>query len=328
MAKSKSRNQSGVTIMEMVVASVLMGLTLSVIGELVYLNTYSATKVTNQADALSDARTALDHIASDVRAARAFGDFYAGPANRNQFPGDGNNPLFGAGQAPSGGWPPAPWTGQPYYLSTQCLIVQQPVLFEDPQNDPTSPSYSAAAQINPQNGFPCMIAANSLGPSSPPSDMEDLDTVIYQVVADPNRAGQYLLQVMRLPGQPPTDFSAGSPGTPLISSTRSLINPPQTVLRGIIGPLDPANPGAPPNVFHYYPPYQQGTPPGAIITGSQNPVPSSSVPSLTGVGIDFEIQKPDSSSSNPAAVNPQILPIHGEAFMRSNTNIILTNFSH
>ena len=290
MAKSKSRNQSGVTIMEMVVASVLMGLTLSVIGELVYLNTYSATKVTNQSDALSDARTALDHIASDVRAARAFGDFYA-TTNKYQFPGD-TNPFFGAGQVPSGGWQAAPWPAPPYKLSTDCLIVQQPVLFEDPQNDPTSPSYNAAVQINPQNGFPCMIAADSLGGSSPPTDMEDLDTVIYQVVADPNRAGQYLLQVMRLPGQPPTDFSTGSPGTPLISSTRSLINPPQTVLRGIVGPLDPAHPDpadpATPNVFHYY--YQN--PPiilPTITTDSQNPVLSSDVPYLVGVAIDFEV---------------------------------------
>jgi prepilin-type N-terminal cleavage/methylation domain-containing protein len=318
----KLRTAKGFTLTEMIVTSLLLGLTIAAIGEVAVMSTFATTKMTNSVDCLSASRVAADRIASDVRSARAFGDFYAAPANRAQFPGDTNNPLYGS-QPPSGGWPTAPWTTPPYVLNAQTLIIQQPVLFLDPTNDPTSPSYAPSASVNPRNGFPMMVKQGALnGGTVPAVNVENLDTVVYQVVADPEKSGQFLLQMARFPG---AQLTAKPPET-VTSSYKIAINPPQTILKGIIGPKDPANAGnstALPSVFRYYTNSTTIAPPQLIPINQL----TANISNIRGVATDFEVFRPDSSSTTTnTAVNPAVLGLHSEAFTRANTNASLSNF--
>jgi type II secretory pathway pseudopilin PulG len=313
------RDIGGYTITELLITTLLIGIVIAVIGELVVVNTFAIWKTTNKSDAVNSTRWAIERISADVRKARCVGDHYALLiGDLNQFPADVGNPLYFA-TPPLGGWP---WSGAPYVLSPQCLILQLPVLFED-----TTPG---TGSTNPRNGFPSMIPAGALGSRLPVTNVENLETVIYQLVPDPLIPGEYMLQVVRLPGAPIYNYTtAALPPysveqlncSPQVAS--SLVNPPQTLVRGIIGPL--VNGGPTPSIFSYY-----YVTPGSLPTllPQTASVPAPLVPSVSGVALDLEVKKPIDDQNSSTLPYQETIASHAEAALRYNKNVTLTNFAH
>lgn len=80
------------------------------------------------------------------------------------------------------------------------MIVQQSALFLDSRNDPLNQlQYDSGAAQNRLNGLPTMLDS-----AAPEPDLnfntENLETVIYMLVPDTRRTGEYLLQRIFLPG--------------------------------------------------------------------------------------------------------------------------------
>jgi prepilin-type N-terminal cleavage/methylation domain-containing protein len=303
------RTSRGYTLTELLVTSLLIGITTAVIGELVVLNTFAIWKTTNKSEAINATRWAIERISADVRKARCVGDHYASAvADLNQFPADNGNPLYSS-SPPPGGWP---WSGQPYLLSPQCLVLQLPVFFENTSN-----------QADPRNGFPSMIPAQALNTGVPATNVENLETVIYQVTQDPLIPSEYMLQVVRLPGAPIYNYTGSSaPPYPIEQAASLAVNPPQTLVRGVVGPL--VNGGSIPSVFSYYTTTTGGQP---TLLPQTTPVSSSLVPSISGIAIDLEVKKPTGDSATTANLPYQeTVATHAEAAMRYNRKVQLTNF--
>lgn len=280
------------SIIELVVASVLVGFALSVVGELVVLNTFASTKLTNKTDGQIGCSRAIRRIAEDIRQARVIGNIYATNGSNNYASGTdpGVDPSL---IAPTGGFPAAPWPPVPYKLGPQTLIVQQPVLYSDSSNP-----------ANPLNGFPIRLLQGSIStsPAVPAVAMECVDTLIYQLLPDPDVAGQYILQVARFPGLQQV------PG----NRTKPALNPPQTVLKGVVGPIDPANPG-PPAIFQYLTSPQE-TAPISTPTAQQ-------ASTITGVSVRLEVKIPNSING----ANPEIAAEHAEAYLKNSRHLRITN---
>lgn len=287
---------------------------MAVIGECAVVSTMGVTSLTTRSDSMTSVRTAIERISADVRQARAFGDFYGNSSERLQFPSNAN-PMY-ATFAPPSGWPAAPWPVPPYVLSPQCLIVQQPVLFLDPTNDPASPMFNSAASQNTQNGFPIMLPKNYISTGVPTYDVENLDTVVYQVIADTTRPGEFLLQMIRLPGKQIVNVN---------SSYRPLINPPQTILSGITGPkLVGGAATDPPQIFSFI----QRPLPGQVGKLVKSTPTSDNIGSIVGVAINLEVRKSLSSTSATTNSTSSIIGLHHEVMMRSSRNMVLYNSSN
>ncbi len=291
---------------------VLLGFSMAIVGELAIVSTMGTIRTTNKSDGLSAARSAIDRISTDIRHARCIGDYYGTALERLTFPSS-TNPLYSK-TAPTDGWPAAPWQAPPMIMSESCLVLQIPVLFLDPTNDPTNFLYNPLAAENPRNGFPIMLPKNVSGAQS---DLENLDTVVYQVIPDPARTGEFQLQVARFPGGKINGLN---------TSYKSAINPPQTILKGLIGPkTNGATATDLPKVFSYLGRAPIGSPADSSMMSKKTLSPST-LPTILGVGIDLEIKKAGATTTDGDGKDPQYLGIHREAFMRSNRNLILNNF--
>ncbi len=276
------------------VSALLMTFSIAVIGEIIYLNTLASTKLTNKADGQVATSRAILRIAQDIRSARVIGNIFS-TTSPPQVPGNvGLDPLAAA-SGPPGGWPSS-WPPVPYVLGPQTLILQIPAYYQDPNNS-----------ANPLNGFPLM----QLGypPSSGQTPLvECVDTIVYQVVADNSNPGTYQLQLIRLPGSP-VSYSAGTTAPITKRNLAPLINPPQTVLSGIIGPINQADGTGKPAVFEYL------SSPNSTFQGANI------IPPCVGVSVNVEVQSPPNSQAN----NVQIIPGHVEAYARSSLNCRMTN---
>ena len=297
------------TITELLVSAVLMATTFAVIGELVVLNTYASTKLTNTVDGQVGCSRAVRRLSEDVRSARIIGNIYAAYAAQNQFPdmtAGSLDPYYAA--PPLGGWPSTgSWPAIPYKLGPQTLILQLPAYYQNPSN--TS---------DPKNGLPLLLPANSLGSGIPISAMEYVDTIVYQLVPDTANVGTYQLQVARFSGYPTVATSSG-----VNAALRAPINPPQTVLVGIIGPMNPADGTNKPSIFQYLtnPPIAGNSPP-VLLTP---PPPSTNPPTqIVGVSINIEVQTPASN----IGTNVQIAPAHVESYMRASRYLKQTNLGN
>ena len=145
--------------------------------------------------------------------------------------------------------------------------------------------------------------------------MEYVDTVVYQLVPDPVNTGTYQLQVARFSGNPAVPTSSGVP-----SSLRAPLNPPQTILVGIIGPINPADGTNKPSIFQYLtnPPMIVNSPP-VLLTP---PPPLTTPPTqILGVSVNVEVQTP----ANGNGANVQIVPAHAETYMRASRYLKQTN---
>jgi hypothetical protein len=315
--------QNGASLTELLIATVLIGVSIAALGEMTGLSTKFATRFLNRTNAIDSAKVALGRIAVDVRAAKAFGDFYGGYAT-NLFPSD-DNPFYKVAIPPPSGWPsswstsfdPAP----PYSLNGRYLILQQPILYLDKKNDPGTPAYSSGSPQNSLNGFPIMYKPGDTMENNPPfnattTNIQNLDTVIYAIVPDTLKPGEYQLQMARFPGAAITSLPIAVPP----SSYRSAINPPQVVVSGIIGPLG-LDPSGPPEIFSYYAKSSSGK----LVTILGKDINASNAASVIGVKVDMEFKKPD-SANNASETYSQYYGVHNEVFLRSNKNLVLRNY--
>lgn len=322
--RSRRRSDSGATLTEMLIASLLLGFTIAAIGEVMVLTSLSANKMTNRASGINATRSIINRLQTDVRQARSFGDYYAARSERNTFPST-NNPLYDSASGPKfastnfswSGWP-ADWPTRPYSLDGQTLILQQPVYFLDPTNDPLSATFNSSALQNSLNGLPIMLKKDDIASGAPAADLENLDTVVYRLIQDPNEATEFILQRARYVG---FDGVSGLP----TSSFRSMIDKPQTILTGIIGPK-PIDGSTTPQIFTYLMKDPttglQGT-----ISGAELALNPYKTDWITGVALDIELKKPDSSTGSGNAAYQQRLGIHTETFLRYSRFISLKNRS-
>jgi hypothetical protein len=245
------RNSSGTTIVELMIASLIMtimaGAFLSIL-----LVTYKAdTRSTSITDTTSAVRQIKERLGLDVRQGRTLGDVYGTgffdppgggpgamwvPAGTDSFPG-AQNPVYGAGQAPPQGWP-ASWPGggvnNPYRLGPTCLIVQIPI--GNNHND-SGGLHQLSTDPN-LTGWPTAIFPNTAtytaeqraqGPGNPAVTVpyDNVETHVYMVLPDAQELGTYKLEWCTFPGYP-------VPGYLPAAHAKS----PQVLLKGIVGPLD------------------------------------------------------------------------------------------
>ncbi|MBI4532776.1 MAG: hypothetical protein HY711_02420 [Candidatus Melainabacteria bacterium] len=118
-----------------------------------------------------------------------------------------------------------------------------------------------------------------------------MDTVVYQVVRDPDKTGEFMLQVSGFPGNP--------------SSLQLRANPPQNILKGIVGPMDRAT--GLPKVFQYLDKYDPSGTPQDTVAGNQ-------ISNFTGVVVNFELKSASAGDTGIATVG-----FKSEVFMRNNT---------
>lgn len=263
--------------MEVLVAAVLSSATLLVLGELSVLLTKAILSTWNRTEGMAAARFAVNRISRDVRHARAFGDIYG--TERVTFPSS-NNPVTGNN-------PPiisSPW--KVMTLSETVLVIQQPVF-----------ARSAGSVID---GVPSMLPG-----TNGKQNQENLTTIVYEVVPDSEREGEFLIQVAIYPG----DLS-------ILPSRVKPITTPQTILKGLIGPLKADKT---PNIFSYLAKPQPGAPFTSITPNSSN------ADSIRGIGIDIEIKKDGAVVAGNKGNYQQTLALHAEVFSRSNNQMILEN---
>jgi hypothetical protein len=165
----------------------------------------------------------------------------------------------------------AGWTQAPFTLNNTTLIIQIPVF--------------------DSNGFPTIIPKGT-GTPAVVLNLPNVDTIVYQVVpdTDPQAPGPYMLQVETFPG---------------LNSTRPLINPAQTVLRGIIGPFDKAT-GSVLQTFQYE-------------DNSQNlypTIPASQIPSIIKVIVNLEV-KHSTAGGTTSTIMPSTNTVREEFFLRN-----------
>lgn len=284
------RHARGASLIELLVTMGIVALSLTVLSELAVMVTSASIKTTNKVDGLIAARTAINRITADIRHARGVGDAYGVGSDRFTFPATTNpkhGSLYGS-SPPTGGWPPPPWT--PMTLSGTVLVLQIPVTYEDAGNP-----------NNKANGMPLMLPHDHFRAGVPPTNMENLDTVVYEVIPDSTRPGEYLLQVARFPGEQISQVP---------SKAMPAINPPQTILKGLVGPK--SNSDASMSVFTYLAPQNAPMPFSKVAPLSVNP------DSIRGVGIDLEIKNTGLTAAQGDGNAPQVIGIHAEAFMRTN----------
>lgn len=296
LKSSKIRNSRGVTLAEMLLATVLIGISMAALAQIMGTMTLSASRLNNRTDAIDSCRIAIGRIAGDVRHAKAIGDNYGD--NKSIFPNVNGKSIYGSVVPPSG-WP-ASWDPPPYQLSSTCLILQQPVFYE--RQDGSKDLYS---------GMPLKIPKEEIQAGVPSETIEDLDTVIYKVVQTNPDPVEYSLQMCRIPGYNQLPKSS-TVLTPL--QTKSSIIPPQTIVHGITGPIDSAS--GVPRVFSFY----IKTPTGLkLATDSEISTPGVN---LVGISVDLDVKRPDSITKG-SKVQSQQVGIHSEAFLRSNKNLVI-----
>lgn len=308
------RSIIGASLTELLIASLLIGFTTALIGELVVTTTLASIKNNNQSTLLGSAKISTERLLYDIQMARSVGDYYGlanGIAEPITFP-NASNPLFGS-TGHLVGSPGAPNLGQPIQLSAQCLILQQPMIYWAKENSPAESTYDPDAQQSGLNGFPIRIKPNQFDDGIPALALENLDTVIYQIVPDITRPGEYLLQVLRYQGytEDPT----------LNTHYEPAINPAQTLASGIIGPKPIGDPTGAPQVFRYLTRTVAGT---RELTATEL-ANDNNIKYINGVAIDLEFKKSEVSSTG-TDVNSSSLGVHNEAFLKGN-RLHVTNYN-
>lgn len=298
----RERSRAAMSVVELLITMVIMSISMAAIAELVTLVTRSVVKSTNEIEGSAGLRSALNRICSDIRQAKFVGDSY-GP-DKSKFPAD-QNPIYNTIRMPLGGWPSYPWNSSNMVLGPTILILQIPVFFDDPNNP-----------NNAANGMPIMLEKDHYGNDDPKTNMENFDTVVYQVVPDAERPGEFLLQVARF---------TGTQNPNLLSKKLDDINPPQTILKGIVGPqLATQSNGQPstyPAVFSYLTRVNGAPPIREVVPTSAN------VETISGVGIDLKTKNTGIKTTQGDGLAPNMLGVHQETFLQYNRNMSLRNTS-
>lgn len=335
-ATSRRRRQQGATIVGLLVAMLITGITAAGIMGLIYLSSSSNMRATNKSDSINSARTAIDDIGKNLRMSRVVGSLWVpiqpvvvqtsgvGPStniqsiNFNAYPSDSSGGANG-----TNGSPHYPTAYDPYY-GTAPNGGYAPGA--SPQPSPNGwPTNGNWAQTDPGcsggekwacNGY-CLIVqtpvfdANGMplglpiGTPTPSQVVPYMDTTVYRVMPDTAAdaaPGTFILQKCVFPATNvprPPDFNAAT------------LETPHTLLKGITGPLDP-NSGNP-QIFQYI---STGANPGdpPIFAPTAGAGASTDIQNISGVSISFETLSQTAGTSNIAAMQYKT-----EIYMRNNT---------
>ena len=151
----------------------------------------------------------------------------------------------------------------------------------------------------------------------PVANSPNMDTVVYKLIEDPDEPGEYILQRAVFVGV--DDVSNLPTGG---SNFSTMINPPQTVVKGITGPSSSLG-GTIPEIFTYYRQSSSSNIIEEIDFSTINSEPDLAR-LIVGVGIDIELKKPSSAGTSNVPYQ-QRMGIHSEAFLRSTRGISASN---
>lgn len=306
------RTESGVSLVEMLVATLMMAFISAGILGLAYMNWKTSQRIENKSDSANAARQAIDRLSFEIRQARSVGDHYGVVVPPTQQVVDmdrsGINDtttdlrVFHADALPAGHVEqgvatlsspsfPAPGNPQydisntsltgwedgrpalPYVLSNRCLVLQVPIF---------TPS-----------GFPRAYAGAGLT-----QPVECLDTWVYRVVPSRSARGEWLLQVAGYPGQ---------------GSTMSKPREVRTILSGIVGPMGPDNT---PRVFQYL---------LSSDSAAADTVQWQNVADISGVLVQLEIRRSQASAGVAQKGGQQaFVGFKQEVYLRNNSLTSLT----
>lgn len=318
MALQSIRKQSGSSLISLLVATVIMSFVAMAMMSLLSLNTSEANKAFNRADTLNGARIAVDKMGRLIRMSRTLGDIQGMIAlvpdsysnmpsgmtvdvaqvksngvdmddladntivsSSASFPSPANVLYSAQGKtAPvmnTVPWPTAPWPNRPYVLSQDTLILQ--------------------VQCFSPAGYPRRL--NLAAPYNN-TTIPALDTYVYRVVPDNSRPGPtrwYQLQLTVFPAP------AG------VSNMPVGLQPgiPQTVLSGLVGPLDQAGN---PAIFQYIDP----------TTGNKTTSFSDAIGMVNyrGVVVNLQVMSVDATRRSTVST------VRSEFFLRNNSNATVT----
>jgi len=276
--RASSRGQGGVSLIEVLVTTLIICVASAGLVGMLTINSMSTIRLANKVDGLNAARGVVERISRDVRMARHVGDIYTLKADH--FPSL-SNPIYTLGGfMPPGGWPTG-WTN-PVTLSNRCLILQIPVFYEEPSQ--------------PGSSYPSAIRANSVTVGTPAQDVENLDTWIYNVVADPSGDGTYQLQVCCCPGWVQQVYAGAE-----ISTTKKYPGSSQVLLKGITNP----------DVFQYL---DKSDTTGTPLNGMLDTAPNiTDVDNVTAVIVHVQVLNKESGEMAPSNVG-----LKAEIYMRNN----------
>ncbi|MBX9669494.1 MAG: hypothetical protein K2X93_17865 [Candidatus Obscuribacterales bacterium] len=125
--RRSTRNSRGLSLTELLLGSLLLGVSLAVVAELMALCVMANVKLTRQFDAQAAARIAVDRIKRDVRMAQSI---------QTEITIDKDN-----------------YPSEIKRLTAQKLILHMPIHYLDKRNDPVDSQYSPGSALNPLNGI-------------------------------------------------------------------------------------------------------------------------------------------------------------------------------
>lgn len=246
------------SIVEMVVALAVTGVAIAGLAEMSLLSADWIDKFSTKVDVSVAAKRAIERIGFDVRNARNIGDCSETiPSVRPPIFPSLQNPIYKSG-LPSGALPH-------YSLDGSTIIIQTPVL--------------------DKNGWPTLLPF-SVDPKHGPN----VDTIVYEVVpdadSDPAGVQKYFLRRSVFPGKHDQEVCDN-----ITSGTT--ICPGQTILKGIIGPLD-KNTGKP-ALFQVI----DQTNPGSAGSGFEN-LYAGNLSQVGGVIVNIQVLRTQGNTKNDA----------------------------
>lgn len=303
MTERYTRNaQRGMSIIELLVSIIIIGVAIAGLTETLWFNALWSYRLGNKLDNIYAARQFLNRVSKDLRMASNVGDEMVVsdqfPTSTEGLPSDNYYNYA------------TTWSGAPFKLSNQQLIIQIPVF--DSSGFPSMVWTQGGTIISPAPTGPLPAPG---GPQPTPN----VDTVCYQVVADPDphAPGPFMLQMAVFPAVPPP---------PYVQSTRPAIVTPQTILRGVTGPgpLDPTT--GLPNVFEYIDQAKMTT---ALSSGPQPPAASSytvdtpvaaEIVQISAVRINLEIRHETFGTTNASGGQQQaaMMGFQSTVFLRNH----------
>lgn len=163
--QNRNRCLTGLSLIELLVSVAILGIAIAGITEVLWVNASWATRINNKLDNVYDAKLFVERFGRDVRMARNVGDLTVNPAST----------TYTTSYA----------TFDMNSVVNPTVILQIPVYDNNgDNNNPPTPTY----------GFQIPSGSN------PPSPV--VDTVVYQVVADPSGLPNlYEIQYSAVPGR-------------------------------------------------------------------------------------------------------------------------------
>lgn len=280
----RRRSKSGTSLVELLVVCLIMTIISAGIVSLLVANATVSRNVSNKVDSVDEARLMLSRLGKDMRMGRTIGEVYgiAQGTYAKQFPA-ASDPMWSAQGMPAG------WTGAwPAELSSTCMIIQIPVF------DSTDPS---------NGGWPLALPP---GYGNPPTTtaIDDVETHIYKMVADPdiaNHPNEYVMELWKFPGRD-------------INGVVGPISGPQIVLKNIVGPTVNGASGL--DGLCIFQVIDKTQPNSAPFDPGSNAVTSAALANYTGLVVNLDLNNHAANAKNVPGNSR--LAFKTEVFMRNN----------